>query len=393
MEAAKPIAIERVTTIGEKNESKEYEIKINEDTYLLNIELDCNLKIIFKLRQTNDLTYSYYFKEFEYQELINILQLPNKLFEDASKIFAFYNTGLSQNKITLSYNKEKNIMSLLIKIPIGFDEVESKIDLKELKMTTDEIVKILFEEVKQIKKNGLLAKDNKVNHNDKGNNGETINKLESKINTLIEEKKELEDKIEILTKKYKEMDKHKKLLVRLEKNSENEETIDEEKEENQKKIKIEKKQIKEKNQVKEDNQEKNITPIEKDEKNIIPLSNKKKDLTPDNKQNLKSQFKENPKNLKFKEYLTNISSSKGWICNIEVFTSIKDNIEYLIYDNYYNYNLDILRIEDKTIITSLKGHNYYTSVIRYYLKDNEKEYILSCDENNQLFGILIIIIK
>ena len=38
-----------------------------------------------------------------------------------------------------------------------------------------------------------------------------------------------------------------------------------------------------------------------------------------------------------------------------------------------------MRIKDKKIITSLKGHNAKTTVIRYYLKDNKEEYILTCD--------------
>ena len=40
-----------------------------------------------------------------------------------------------------------------------------------------------------------------------------------------------------------------------------------------------------------------------------------------------------------------------------------------------------MRINDKTIIISLKGHNNITTVIRYYIKDNKEEYILSCDWN------------
>ena len=144
-----------------------------------------------------------------------------------------------------------------------------------------------------------------------------------------------------------------------------------------------KKKKKEKKEVKDNKKENELTPIGKEEKNITPLNNKNTKLTPEcNKQNIKNEFLGDPQKLKFKEYLTNINSSKGWICNIEVYISIKDNIEYLVYDNYYNYNLDIMRIEDKTIITSLKGHNYYTSVIRYYLKDNNEEYVLSCDEYN-----------
>ena len=40
-----------------------------------------------------------------------------------------------------------------------------------------------------------------------------------------------------------------------------------------------------------------------------------------------------------------------------------------------------MRINDKTIIISLKGHNNRTTVIRYYIKDNKEEYIISCDLN------------
>ena len=40
-----------------------------------------------------------------------------------------------------------------------------------------------------------------------------------------------------------------------------------------------------------------------------------------------------------------------------------------------------MRIEDKTIITSLKGHSKHVIVIRYYIKDNKEEYILSSDVN------------
>ena len=43
-----------------------------------------------------------------------------------------------------------------------------------------------------------------------------------------------------------------------------------------------------------------------------------------------------------------------------------------------------MRINDKTIIISLKGHNNLTTVIRYYIKDNKEEYILSCDYNKLL---------
>ena len=92
-------------------------------------------------------------------------------------------------------------------------------------------------------------------------------------------------------------------------------------------------------------------------------------------------FKENPQNLKFKYQLTNNRADSGLLSNFDVFIGLKDKIEYIIYNNKNNYNLDIMRINDQSIITSLKGHKIPTTVIRYYLKNNNEDYILSCDRN------------
>ena len=96
--------------------------------------------------------------------------------------------------------------------------------------------------------------------------------------------------------------------------------------------------------------------------------------------NVNDNFNENPINLKFKEYLTSNQAYSN-LSNFDVYIGLKDHIEYLIYNNKNNYNLEIMRIKDKTIISSLVGHNKATTVIRYYLKDNKEEYILSCDKN------------
>ena len=107
----------------------------------------------------------------------------------------------------------------------------------------------------------------------------------------------------------------------------------------------------------------------------------KEEETEENENSIQNNnFKENPQNLKFKEYLTNNHSTSN-AGNFDVFIGLKDHIEYLIFNNKNNYNLEIMRIKDKAIITSLKGHNSKTTVIRYYLKDNKEEYILSCDNN------------
>ena len=110
--------------------------------------------------------------------------------------------------------------------------------------------------------------------------------------------------------------------------------------------------------------------------NIYGIDVKKEDKI-ENKEN----FEKNPENLNLIEELTDNAINRGVLFNFDVFIGLNDKIEYLIYNNKNNFNLDIMRIKDKTIITTLKGHGTNVIVIRYYLKDNKEEYLLTCDKN------------
>ena len=61
------------------------------------------------------------------------------------------------------------------------------------------------------------------------------------------------------------------------------------------------------------------------------------------------------------------------------FIGLKDKMEYLVYNNKNNYNIEIMRIKNKKIIITLRGHKRVTRVIRYYNKENKEEYIITCD--------------
>ena len=68
-----------------------------------------------------------------------------------------------------------------------------------------------------------------------------------------------------------------------------------------------------------------------------------------------------------------------------VYTGFTDKTQYMVFCNKSNYNLEIMGLPDKTIITNLKGHSSTTSVINYYFESkNGKEYLLSIDSQNLL---------
>ena len=87
-------------------------------------------------------------------------------------------------------------------------------------------------------------------------------------------------------------------------------------------------------------------------------------------------FEKSPHNLVYKNKLATDRRNSGLLKNIAVY--VKNNIGYLVYQEM-NYNLNVLRIYDKSKYATLIGHKGGISVIRYYNKNEYEDYILSSD--------------
>ena len=352
MEAnAAPKPINPTENVQEKEKDsipgKEYELNLEKDTYLLKIDIISKERISFNIRQINNISYYYFYQEYDYQTLIKELVLPAQHYDNIEKIYKFYDTSIEKKKVVLNYDKEKKEMILLLKINIMFDEIESKLYLKENQLTNEEMIKILFNEIRDIKTKKLLPLNpiNNENNNIKENtnNKELINLINNKddiINKLVTKN----EKMELQIKELKE--ENKKIKESLDKCLK---YIDEKTNEKKKEEEL-------KQKIKEENE------------NFI-------------KQNINVEFRENPQNLKLRDTLTTNATSCDQRAKFTVYIGLQDHIEYLVYNNKNNNNLDIMRIKDKTVINSLKGHNANTIVIRYYSKDNKEEYLLSSDIN------------
>ena len=130
------------------------------------------------------------------------------------------------------------------------------------------------------------------------------------------------------------------------------------------------------NEIKKDIINKEEKEEEQDEKKE-KIEDKKKDI-------INNDFVGNPEKLEFVEILTDNHSADGLLSNFDVFTGLKDKLEYIVYNNKLNFNLEIMTIRNKQIIKSLKGHKEKTTVIRYFKKNNNEDYILSCDINKKV---------
>ena len=101
--------------------------------------------IQYKLIQKNTIPLSYYF--FEY-DLSTINKLLYVFFKEIKEIFNFYDKILNKNKVRLVLSKEKNKICLNFKNIINLDEeVETNLELKEIKLKKEEMINILFKEI------------------------------------------------------------------------------------------------------------------------------------------------------------------------------------------------------------------------------------------------------
>lgn len=184
-----------------------------------------NNLIQYKLIQKNTKGSCYYIEEYDLSSINKMLYV---FFKDIKEIYNFYDKILKKNKVKLIYSLQKGIISLHFKNIINFDEeVETNLDLKEVKLNKDELLNNLINEILLLKtqmgKNKEYFEEqlfNKLKNEIKTQNDESENKysyletkiikLEQKINEIeiIHEnkindiKKEYEDKIKEIKKEY-----------------------------------------------------------------------------------------------------------------------------------------------------------------------------------------------
>ena len=196
-------------------ESNIYKINIEKDEYELNMILfDSNI-IQFKLLQKNNIPFSYYIEEYD---LENIKKKLFVFFNEMKEVYQFYNKVLLKNKVKLIFIKEENKMCLNFTNIINFDEeVETNLELKEIKLSQEEVFKILVKEVIELKN-----KQNK-NNNDNMNNPKIIEEINKENNEKIKNFEQkilnLEEKINKIIKEYdkKKIKKLKKKKIKTKK--------------------------------------------------------------------------------------------------------------------------------------------------------------------------------
>ena len=301
--------MEPASPIGQQNKEsqiilhKSYILILNQDKYLLTLEINSNDILTFQLEKLKEISFCYYKKEYKYEELIDSLILHKQFYINVSTIFNYIETAITNNKVSLIQNENK--IKILIKKNQEFDEIDCYLDLDEIELTKEEMLNKLFNETKQINLKEISNNNKEINLN------KIINKnKEEKMNCLNKENEEIKNLIKKIILKNKEL--KDKLNVVIEEN---------------KKIKEENEEIKQNNKL-----------IIEENKKLRETLNEYKKYFDENINNLKKEINNlnNCKNLFYHKYgekgmvtnhpheliFCNIYSKDiaygkdGWICNI-----------------------------------------------------------------------------
>ena len=306
---------------------KSYKLKLEDDIYEL--EIDSNEKIYFKAKQENKLTSINYIQNFGYEEIIKKLSLSKEYYNNINKVFEFFDTALTKDKVYLKMTKNHNL-KLIVKKNIDFHEVECSLELKENKLKNEELMEKLLIRMNEIKSNNSRNKE--------------------ELSLIKKENEELKKKIDLLIEENK--------LIKKEKGE-------------------------------KDTILNNIKISLEEMKNDIKRLNEENKNLKENKVQIKDDIdkKENPLDFVYVEDICQNYESFGTLYDFEVFIGLTDKKEYIAYCTKQEkgkfYAIHIMRLLDNENIKTLIIQEIIT-VIKYYLTDNKKEYLLSCDKSNSI---------
>ena len=352
----------------EEKKSKRYEFKLLDEIYSLNLQTNPEEKIIiFDLVQRDKLSCFKYNEEFKIEMLKEKMKsLPLNIEEkkSVSEIFDILDEIFMKNNIYLK--KSEEIMNLVLKIEKDENEgkniYECNFELSLKSNTDNELIKILLEEVSILK--------------------EQNTKYKKIIKGLIEKNKKIEYSIDLLF-----------------------ESFFEENRENKKKLLSKNNKVKNLQNNKENHKIKNniqnSKELNKNKKNVlkkyntIDYENNNKDLynniinfkTEENKNNEKKNLKEDePKNFIKIDSICNNRDPKS-ISRVSstfvIYTGIFDNKTYLAFKSENNIEIEIMIFLERKIVCNL-NINENVEIIKYYKKNNKKDYLLSSDSSKSI---------
>ena len=137
-----------------KNQIKEYILKINNVEYKLKISYDIN-NIFFKIERKNELSLYNYENIYNYNDMVSILKLPPEIYNESNKVANVLDKAYENKKLILKFDEDNINIILIVKLSIGFQEIDCPLQIRKKYYDLNEKFNIILGELqslKQIKK-------------------------------------------------------------------------------------------------------------------------------------------------------------------------------------------------------------------------------------------------
>ena len=329
--------MEEYTPETETDENLEYlyNISLLDEEYELSMKINGQL-LEFKIQQKDIIDEYYYKSKFDLQ-IIN--ELSSKSFKGIKEAFDFFDKIINEKKVKLAKLIDKIIMNCFI--DNKEKNIEAKFELKQIKLTKDEMYFIFLKEINILKKELKSKNEKTIDELIKENNKQ----LKEYVDKKIEESKQ--EYIKIFEEKIKEKDneinKLKEINEKLKKNKEKELDVIQN---------LPKQKITEKEKISQQNKEK----IPQKNKEKIPQLNKEKE----------KQKQENEIIIKHNE--------------------LNDNLNLI--NDFNNINIESMKVT-KSIANNLKITFMKSVAVYKIIRSNDMLYEIAYPDNKNGYNIII----
>ena len=139
-----------LNSFEDKNKIKEYILKINNEEYKLKISYDTN-NIFLKIERKNELLLYNYENKYNYNDIVSILKLPPEIYNNSNKVADVLDKAYENKKLILKFDEDNINIILIVKLSIGFQEIDCPLQIRKKYYDMNEIFNIILGELKSLK--------------------------------------------------------------------------------------------------------------------------------------------------------------------------------------------------------------------------------------------------
>ena len=139
-----------LNSFEDKNKIKEYFLKINNEESKLKISYDTN-NIFLKIERKNELLLYNYENKYNYNDIVSILKLPPEIYNESNKVANVLDKAYENKKLILKFDEDNINIILIVKLSIGFQEIDCPLQIRKKYYDMNEIFNIILGELKSLK--------------------------------------------------------------------------------------------------------------------------------------------------------------------------------------------------------------------------------------------------